>query len=98
MTLLHRHGARFAAALFPIVTLSACAFWTAAEAPPRTSISISAPSSIQRPEWLQREVARMDAEAFPAAGALTLKLSYELSPVSPAAVAGMAMRSIRKRA
>lgn len=73
-----------AAAFFPLLGLSGCAFRATGDVPQRTSVSLSAPSTIQRSERLQREVARMDAEAFPLEG-LALKLSYELSPVPPAA-------------
>ena len=80
--------AALGAAATTLLLVSGCASWTSGEADaPRASVSLSAPSSIQRPEWLQRQVVKMDAEAFPAGG-LTLKLSYQLSPsAAPAVVA-----------
>lgn len=81
-----RAGARIAAAVLLPLLLAACTAWTGGDTPPRTSISIAAPSTIQRPAWLQREVARMDAEAF-GLDRLALKLSYTLSPSSDAIVA-----------
>ena len=62
------------------LALSACAVWSGGDAPMRTSVSLSAPSTVERPEWLHKLVVRMDEQAFPNGGALSLKLSYELSP------------------
>ena len=67
------------------VLLSACAAWTPGEVPPRTSVTLFEPSSMGRPEWLQRLVAAVDSEAFPYPEGLRLKLSYQLFPVSPQA-------------
>jgi hypothetical protein len=58
--------------------LSACAAWTAADAPVATTVPLTAPGDMGRPPWLQRLVATMDAQAYPDGGALRLKLSYEL--------------------
>lgn len=76
-------GSRAVLAASAPVVLSACALWTGEDAPPRTSISLSVPSSMNRPEWLQHLVAEMDAKAFPQPEGLTLKLSYELSRSAP---------------
>jgi hypothetical protein len=85
MTVPHRLLAvsRAVLAATAAVVLSACALWPGEDAPPRTSISLSVPSSMNRPEWLQQLVAEMDAKAFPHPDGLALKLSYELSRSAP---------------
>lgn len=78
--------ARIAAAMLAALSLAACSIFTRTDTPPRTSVSLTGPSSIERPEWLHKEVARMDAEAFGGGEPLKLKLSYFLAPVGQVAM------------
>jgi hypothetical protein len=81
-----RASARVALAGCTAALLSACAMWTAGDAPPRTSVLLSEPGSMGRSPQLHRLVTAMDAEAFPHPAGLRLKLSYQITP-GPRAVA-----------
>jgi hypothetical protein len=73
---------RNACLILVAVLLCGCAsLWRGGVQPMRTSVSLSAPSTIDRPAWLQRMITAMDEKAFPG-DRLLLKLSYELSPAA----------------
>lgn len=56
----------------------------------RLAVSLSAPKGVERSAQLQALVDRMDAAAFPGAGPIKLKLSYEMKgPGWPPAVAAL---------
>ncbi|HEX2547708.1 MAG TPA: hypothetical protein VHL79_22685 [Ramlibacter sp.] len=74
-----RRSHALAALAMATLLLSGCALLFPADSPLRTSISLSVPSDMGRPPWLQRRVALMDADWD---RPIALKLSYALAPPS----------------